>query len=204
LSEETQKVCNDPYEFRTEYGVSKLLSEIIISNAARVSDLIYQIIRPFNISGPRQLPNNGFVLPRFVVAMLTGQPLTIYGNGKQRRAFADVRDIIDATIRIAFDAPANNVWNIGNPHNEMSIEKLADLVMAQTDQRPKKVHVDPRTIHGRFFAESFDKVPQIQKIQTLLGWEPSFSLQRTISDTIEYWKERIDAGYHFNVRPGGG
>lgn len=202
LSENTFKLCNGPYEFRTEYGVSKLLSEIIISNRARLSGLAYQIIRPFNISGPRQLPDNGFVLPRFVIAMLTSQPLTVYGNGNQRRAFADVRDIVDATVKIAFDAPANNVWNIGNPGNEMRINDLANLVMERSENEPKRIYIDPREIHGDAFAESFNKVPQIDKIQKALGWSPNISLYQTMSDTIDYWRARIDSGYGFNVTSG--
>ena len=81
LSETSHKEIAGEYQVRTEYGAGKLAAEIMVCNKAKVSDLQYQIIRPFNVSGPRQQPDGGFVLPRFVVAGLTSQPLTVYGDG---------------------------------------------------------------------------------------------------------------------------
>ena len=86
----------DSFKVRNEYSIGKLLAEIVLSNTAKVSDLKYQIIRPFNISGPRQLKDGGFVLPTFTHQALKGDDITVFGDGEQIRAFTYVKDIVNA------------------------------------------------------------------------------------------------------------
>jgi len=198
LNEDSDKVCSGPYQMRTEYGVAKLLAEIMIVNKAKTSELKYHIIRPFNVAGPRQRPDGGFVLPRFVISLLTGQPLTVFGDGLQVRAFTDVRDICDAIYKITASSYENEIWNIGNPANAMSILELAEEVINYR-KKSDLVFIDPKKLHGPLFAEAKNKVAHIQKIQNLLGWTPKISLQQTIEDTINYYQKKIDEGYTFDL-----
>jgi len=196
--EDSVKVFPACYTVRSEYAVGKMASEMAIVNKARIEDLNYLIIRPFNVAGPRQKPDFGFVLPRFVVAALTGQPITVYGDGKQRRAFTDVRDICDAIHLLA--EKAEGIYNIGNPANEMSINDLADLVLSAVgNSQSGIIHVDPKKLHGDLFEEVPDKIPCIDKLKDL-GWSPKYGIEQTISDTVEYYRSKIEGGgYNFKV-----
>ena len=195
--EDSIKVFPAHYTVRSEYAAGKMTSEIAIVNKAKVADLSYVIIRPFNVAGPRQKPDFGFVLPRFVVAALTGQPITVYGDGTQRRAFTDVRDICDAIYMLAVGH--EGIFNIGNPANEMSIGDLAKLVVKYVgDTESKIVYVDPKKLHGDLFEEVPDKLPRIDKLKEI-GWSPKYSIEETIKDTIEYYRKKIEDGYYFRV-----
>jgi len=204
LHEDADKTCSK-YEIRTEYGVGKLLSEIVVVNKAKVEDrLKYHIIRPFNIAGPRQRPDGGFVLPRFVVAALTDQPLTVFGKGTQERAFTDVRDVCEAIVKIAFSDYRNEIWNVGNVSNRISIKLLAEWVMKEVkrrypDKEPRLINIGPREIHGPLFSEVVDKLPYVAKIKELLDWKAQILLEQTIVDTVDFYDEKIKSGYFFDM-----
>jgi UDP-glucose 4-epimerase len=150
------------------------------------------------VAGPRQKPDGGFVLPRFVIAALTDQPITVYGDGLQRRAFTDVRDICDAIIALSFSDHENEIWNIGNPQNEMSIRELAWLV-ADIVGKGEIISVNPKKLHGELFSEAMNKIPDIKKISSFTGWEPKISVEQTIKDVVKYYKGKIEEGYGFKV-----
>jgi UDP-glucose 4-epimerase len=194
--EDSVKVFPAHYTVRTEYGAGKMVSEIVIVNKARVADLSYVIIRPFNVAGPRQRPDLGFVLPRFVTAALTGQSITVYGDGSQRRAFTDVRDICDAIYMLGVGH--GGIYNIGNPVNETSIGDLAKLVVKCVGVESEIVYVDPKKLHGDLFEEVPDKIPYIDKLKEI-GWSPKYSIEEIINDTIEYYRKKIEDGYYFKV-----
>jgi len=125
LKESDDKLLVGDFKVRNEYSMGKLLAEIVLSNTAKVSDLKYQIIRPFNISGPRQLKDGGFVLPTFTQQALKDEPITVFGDGSQIRAFTYVKDIVDG---IYLTSVANNhmneIWNIGNGDNKLYLPLL--------------------------------------------------------------------------------
>lgn len=205
LKENSQKIYPGDYQIRTEYGAGKMAAEISVVNKARVEEkLKYHIIRPFNVSGPRQKPDGGFVLPRFIISALTEQSLTVFGDGTQERAFTDVRDICEAILQIISSEHINEIWNIGNIYNKMTINELADKVIDYVIKRyPKtlfdKIYIDPKTIHGPLFAEAIDKVPYTNKINKLVKWKPRYSLEKTINDLIDYYEEKIKNGYEFKI-----
>ena len=187
LQEHAYKLLVGDFEVRNEYSTAKLLGEIVISNTAKVSNLKYQIIRPFNISGARQLPDAGFVLPRFVTQALSGEDMTIFGDGEQLRAFTYVKDIIDG-IYLASVHNKNDIWNIGNPANKVSINYLANRVKELTNSKSDIIHIDPKTIYGPLYAEAWDKIPDPKKIQTSLDWQTTKNVDEIIKDVIEYWR----------------
>jgi nucleoside-diphosphate-sugar epimerase len=208
LTEDSVKVYPGKYEVRTEYGASKMAAEISLVNYVKVyKDFDYHIIRPFNVTGPRQSPNGGFVLPRFVIAALTDQPITVFGDGKQERAFTDVRDICEAILAIVDSEHANEIWNIGNIKNRMTIEELAQIVVNRVKAKYPEmfsseiIYIDPKLIHGALFSEAIDKVPYTMKIEELVGWRARYPLSETIDDLIEYYVQKINQGYSFRVLP---
>lgn len=184
--------CIIPGRFtvRLEYAVAKLTSEIAAINRARVTDLHVNIVRPFNIAGPRQLPWGGFVLPRFVIAALIGGPLTVFGTGQQVRAFTDVRDIVSGVLAVMRSEHRSRVFNLGNPANELSILELAHRVREVVGSRSPVVNVDPKILFGPLYEEGFDKVPEDARARTELGWEPRYDLETTIRDTMKWYAER--------------
>lgn len=203
LKEESEKKFPGIYQIRTEYGASKMAAEIAVVNKARVDNrLKYHIIRPFNVAGARQQPDGGFVLPRFVLQALKKEPLTVYGDGTQRRGFTDARDIAEGIYRIAMNKKGitNEIWNIGNPDNTMSINELAIMVIREVlggkDKSWSIKPVDPVELHGDLFSEVPEKVPYIVKIHKHLKWKPSIPILQIIKHTAAYWKEQLKNGKH--------
>lgn len=174
-------------------AIAKLLSEIVLSNQAKVnSNFKYQIIRPFNVTGRYQLPDGGFVLPRFVVQALTGEDITVYYDGKQIRAFTWVKDIVEGIYltSVAKDAYWNMEWNIGNENNEQPIQYLAEKVKEFTKTKSNIIHVDPTILHGPLFAEAPEKIPNREKITELLGWNPTKNVDEVIAEVVDFYKNK--------------
>ncbi len=190
LHEDINCIVPAKYTVRLEYAAAKLTSEIAALNKARVSNLWVNIVRPFNIAGPRQLPDGGFVLPRFVVAALTGAPLTVFGDGSQIRAFTDVRDIVSGLIAMITGPKSNLVLNLGNPANEIGILKLAQMVVKLADSRSEIQLVNPKELFGELYEEGTERVPLVEKALACLTWRPQYSLEQTILDTLAYYQSR--------------
>ena len=155
LKEEDDKLLVGDFKVRNEYSIAKLLAEIVLSNTAKVSDLQYQIIRPFNISGARQLKTGGFVLPTFVTQSLDESDITVFNGGKQIRAFTHVTDIVEG-IYLTSQSDFNEIWNVGDPANQCTILEIADRVKDKTKTKSNITFVDPKTIHGPIFFMSYN------------------------------------------------
>jgi nucleoside-diphosphate-sugar epimerase len=192
LKEESDKVLHGDFTVRNEYAISKLLSEIVLSNQSKIdSNFKYQIIRPFNVTGKYQLPDGGFVLPRFVNQALSGEDITVYYDGLQLRAFTWVKDIVDG-IYLASTASTelwNQEWNIGNEKNENTILYLAERVKELTNSKSNIIHVDPITLHGPLFTEAPEKIPNSEKIKTLLGWKATKDTDDVITEVVNFYKK---------------
>lgn len=198
LKEEDDKLLVGDFKVRNEYSIAKLLAEIVITNTAKVSPLQYQIIRPFNISGARQLPTGGFVLPTFVVQALTGQPITVFGSGEQVRAFTHVKDIVEG-IFCASQYEKSEIWNVGNPENVSSINYLADTVKRITRSPSQIQHIDPKLIHGPLYEEAWDKLPDATKISAATGWSPTKNVDEIVAEVVAYWRARLAVEPHFGL-----
>ena len=190
----SDKILRGNFSVRNEYSMAKLLSEIVLSNSAKVSDLKYQIIRPFNISGARQLKNGGFVLPTFVQQALEGNDITVFNSGEQIRAFTHVSDIVKGIYltSVADESLYNQSWNIGNAKNVSTINELARIVKSKTQSVSNVIHVDPKTIHGPLYEEAWDKVPDATKAKDNLGWDPVWTKEQIIQDVITYYQTLAD------------
>lgn len=193
LQEQDDKVLHGEFTVRNEYAIAKLLSEIVLSNHGKNDkNFRYQIIRPFNVTGKYQLPDGGFVLPRFVEQALSGNDITVYYSGQQLRAFTWVKDIVDG-IYLTSVAPENKwnqEWNIGNELNEQTIIYLAEKVKQITNSSSKIVHVDPKDLHGELFTEAPEKIPNSDKIKKELGWRPTKFVDEVIEEVVDFYKQR--------------
>lgn len=183
-NEDIDKIVPSRYTVRLEYGVAKMACEISLHNLAQATNLKVNIVRPFNIVGIGQKGEVGFVLPRFVQQALTGQPLTVFGDGYQQRCFTSVDDIVDAMLAITDSGVNREIFNIGNPGNICSINDLAKLVIGISGSNSGVIHVDPKTIYGRFYEEAWNKIPDIGKVEQMIGWYPRRPLEDIVQEVV--------------------
>ncbi|MBZ0293577.1 MAG: NAD-dependent epimerase/dehydratase family protein, partial [Anaerolineae bacterium] len=188
-SEDMPRIIQAETTSRLEYAVGKLAGETALLNLAQISDLELVIIRPFNVAGPRQSEQGGFVLPRFVQQALRGEALTIFGSGEQVRAFTHVRDIVNGLV-LAMER-GSGVYNLGNPANKISIRLLAAKVVSATGSKSRAIFTDGQSIYGPLYSEAHDKFPSSRKAMTELGWQPSQSIDDTIADVVAYHREAV-------------
>jgi nucleoside-diphosphate-sugar epimerase len=192
LKEEDPKVLNGDFTVRNEYAIAKLLAEIALANTAKIDKTFrYQTIRPFNVSGKYQLPDGGFVVPRFVNQAIKGEDITVYYDGTQLRAFTWVKDIIDGIYltSTADDKYWNQEWNIGNEKNENSILYMANKIKEIVGGTSNISHIDPTKLHGSLFSEAPEKIPNSEKIKNLLGWQATKGVDEILKEVVEYYKK---------------
>lgn len=171
---------------RLEYTLGKLMTEISLINLATVNPFRVNFIRPFNIVGPYQTGEGGFVLPRFVQSALQDKPLTVFGNGAQIRAFTHVSDLVEALLLIMESNVTCKIYNVGTPENTCSIRSLAKMVIELLDSGSQIQYVDPKMIFGSLYTDAPSKIPDISLIRNDLGWEPEWLLHQIIQDYAEF------------------
>jgi UDP-glucose 4-epimerase len=188
-SEDFDKIVPANTTVRLEYAVGKLAAETALVNTQRIKGLWTVIIRPFNISGKRQRTEGGFVLPRFVSQALKGEPITVYGDGSQIRAFTHAYDMSTGIELAMAHGRPGEAYNLGNPDNRLTILELAQRVIKIAKSSSKIEFVDPVKLHGQLFAEAANKFPNSTKAQKELGWRFTFSVDQIIQEAVDEWKE---------------
>ena len=182
LKESDDRILGSPVTLRWSYSEAKAIDESLAYAYFVEKQLETRIVRFFNTVGPRQLGAYGMVVPRFVKSAITNEPITIYGDGTQTRCFAHVYDVIDAVISIAFaDNTIGKVINIGNDF-EISINGLAQKIIAETDSKSEIVYVPYEEAYGDGFEDMERRVPNIDLINQLVGWKPKRDLSTIIAD----------------------
>ena len=186
LKESDDRILGAPVTLRWSYSEAKAIDESLAYAYWVEKKLETRIVRFFNTVGPRQLGAYGMVVPRFVQFALKNEPITIYGNGEQTRCFGHVLDAVDAVVRIAFaDNTIGKVINIGNDY-EISINDLAKKVIEQTNSKSEIVYVPYEEAYGDGFEDMERRVPNIELIKSLVGWEPKRDLSSMITDIAEF------------------
>lgn len=182
LKESDDRILGSPVTLRWSYSEAKAIDESLAYAYYVERQLETRIVRFFNTVGPRQLGSYGMVVPRFVKAALSDEPITIYGDGNQTRCFAHVYDVIDAVISVAF-APntIGKVINIGNDF-EISINDLAKKIIRETRSKSEIVYLPYAEAYGHGFEDMERRVPNIELIGQLVGWKPQRDLSTIISD----------------------
>jgi UDP-glucose 4-epimerase len=182
LKESDDRILGAPVTLRWSYSEAKAIDESLAYAYYVEKKLETRIVRFFNTVGPRQLGAYGMVVPRFVSAALSNEPITIYGSGEQTRCFGHVYDAVEAVVRIAFSPnTVGKVINIGNDF-EISINDLAKKVIAETDSKSSVVHIPYEEAYGDGFEDMERRVPNIELIHKLVGWKPQRDLSTMISD----------------------
>ena len=181
FSEDQDSLLGPSSKNRWAYAASKLVDEFLGLAYQREYGLPIVIFRLFNTIGPRQRGRYGMVVPRLIRQALEGETLSVYGDGTQRRCFCDVRDVIRAIIGLSEHPEAvGKVFNIGAA-NEISIKDLAERILKITQSRSKISLVPFADAYGTDFEDMPRRVPDTTRIQKLLGWSPSISLDETLT-----------------------
>src|SRR5690606_22222326 len=140
------------------------------------------VVRLFNTIGPRQVGRYGMVVPRFVAKAVANQPLEIYGDGSQTRAFCDARDVVRAmTDLVAEPACHGRVFNVGSDR-QVTILELADRVIALAGSGSEKRITPYEAVYGEGFEDPPHRLPDTGKIRRAIGWSPRVTLDETLRE----------------------
>jgi UDP-glucose 4-epimerase len=182
LKEDDAAIVGPPSVARWSYGLSKSLGEARIHAHQSINGHEAVIVRLFNVSGPRQSPSYGMVLPRFVRQASEGVPLTVYGDGRHARCFVHVSDAVAGLIGLMeSDEAQRGTYNLGSDQ-EMPIEALAHSVIEATGSESQIEHIPFEQVYGEDFEEPERRRPNLSAIRATLGWEPELPLRRIIED----------------------
>ena len=186
--EGAELVLGATVKHRWAYACSKLLDEFLALAYWKERKLPVVIVRLFNTVGPRQTGQYGMVLPTFVRQALGGQPITVFGDGRQSRSFTYVGDVVDALIALASEPRAvGEVFNIGNT-GEVTIRELAERVKSLTGSDSPIQYVPYDQAYETGFEDMPRRVPDISKIKALIGFQPKLELDDMIQSVIEYMR----------------
>lgn len=192
--EEDDLVIGPPTFGRWSYACSKLLDEFLAISYWREKQLPVHVVRLFNTVGPRQTGRYGMVLPRFVQQALRNQPLTVHGDGKQTRCFCHVSDVVRALVELpGYRESVGEVYNLGNTE-EVSILELANRVKQVTKSESDVRLIPYDEAYAKGFEDMRRRVPSIEKIRKLTGWQPTKSLADILNLTVEHEKQKRLAG----------
>ena len=181
-------ILGPTFKGRWSYAASKIIDEFLALAYYKERKLPVVIIRLFNTVGPRQTGRYGMVVPRFVQQALVGEPITVFGDGQQSRTFTHVKDAVWAILQlIEYPSAIGEIFNIGGKE-EISIENLALLVKDLLKSPSPVVYVPYEQAYEEGFEDMRKRVPDISKIQTLIGYEPKCSIEDIILDVAEYQK----------------
>ena len=188
FSEDDDTVFGSTNFSRWSYACSKAIDEFLGLAYHRQYGLPVLILRFFNTVGERQTGQYGMVIPRFVKAALAGEPIEVYGDGKQTRCFGYVKDVISGTIALADDAGAyGHVYNIGSSE-EISILRLAQRIKELTGSNSEIKHVPYEVAYSYAFDDLRRRVPALDKIQKRVGYMPKKSLDEILKTIIEWMR----------------
>src|SRR5579864_7040614 len=174
----------NPVGPRGVYDEAKRFSEALTMAYCRYHGVDTRIVRIFNTYGPRMRLNDGRALPNFLYQALTGEPITVYGDGKQTRSFCYVSDLIDGIYRL-FESNEHEPVNIGNPH-EITILEFAERVRALVGATA------PIVFHPLPQDDPKQRCPEITKARRILHWEPKINLEEGLRITYDYFKQKVE------------
>ena len=214
FDEETSPLVYGPIrKQRWIYSCSKQLLDRVIWAYGRAEGLRFTLFRPFNWIGPHlddiDSPKEGSsrVLTQFLHNILYGEPIKLVDGGTQRRSFTDISDGVDALMRILEnkgESADGEIFNIGNPANDISVKELAEKLVATVAAHPafgsraratKIVNISAEEYYGEGYQDILTRVPAIEKARRLLGWEPRVDLEEAVRRTVDFYvtKGRVPA-----------
>jgi dTDP-glucose 4,6-dehydratase len=173
----------NPIGPRGVYDEAKRFAEAMTVAYRRFHGVNTKIVRIFNTYGPRMRVKDGRAVPAFMSQALRNEDVTVFGDGRQTRSFCYVSDLVEGIIKL-MHAPVNDPVNIGNPQ-ELTIEEIARRIIEMTGSKSKIIYQplpedDPKV-----------RKPDITRARTLLGWEPTVSLEEGLGKTIDYFRQKV-------------
>ena len=186
FSEDDDTILGSTRFSRWSYACSKAIDEFLGLAYYQQYGLEVVVARLFNTVGPRQTGQYGMVIPRFIERALDNEDIQIYGSGKQSRCFSYVGDVVGGLISLMeSDSTAGEVYNVGSDE-EISIEGLADKIIAMTKSSSEKRHLSYEEAYGREFDDMMRRQPGLEKIKKATGFELKMSLDETLRVTIDH------------------
>ncbi len=173
----------NPIGPRGVYDEAKRFAEAMTVAYHRFHGLDTKIVRIFNTYGPRMRIDDGRAIPTFISQALRDEDATIFGSGQQTRSFCYISDLVDGIIGLMLSG-TNDPVNIGNP-TEMTIEQIARRIIEMVGSSAKVVHRPLPTDDPKI------RQPDITRARTLLGWEPTISLEQGLTTTIDYFRLKM-------------
>lgn len=190
LSEDDDRILGSPLKTRWSYSEAKAIEEVLAYSYWREKGLPAVIVRLFNTVGPRQVGHYGMVVPRFVEQALKGQPITVYGDGTQRRCFCHVADVVQALVGLLDSREAEGqVFNVG-ANEEISIAGLAEKITDQLGSDSAIVKISYDDAYEEGFEDMPRRVPNTARVRDLIGWVPQRDLAQIISDVAADMSQR--------------
>jgi len=188
-AEEHDMVLGPTTQSRWAYAASKAIDEFLAVAYHRRDGLPVVIARLFNTVGPRQTGRYGMVIPTFVRQALAGEPITVYGDGRQSRSFTFVGDTVRALLELPLhEAAFGEVFNIGGGQ-EITIMELAHLVRERAGSASEIVTLPYDQAYAPGFEDMQRRVPDIAKLQRVTGYAPSVGLAEIIDRVVEYQRQ---------------
>jgi UDP-apiose/xylose synthase len=205
FSEDTTDFTLGPVgKHRWIYACAKQLLERVLHAYGLEGQLNYTIVRPFNFIGPKidYLPSQIDGIPRvfsfFMEALLKGTEIRLVNGGSHRRCFAYIGDAVECIYRIVENPDGvcdQQIFNVGSPHNEVTIRELAELMCRiyierfdkPVDTLPRIVDVPAEEFYGDGYEDSDRRIPDISKARALLGWEPKYGLRELLELSMEFY-----------------
>jgi UDP-glucose 4-epimerase len=188
--EDADLVLGPTAKHRWAYACSKMIDEFLALAYWKERKLPVIIVRLFNTVGPRQTGQYGMVIPNFVSQALAGQPITVFGDGTQSRSFTYVGDVVRAMVALIDEPRAvGQVFNIGNG-TEITIGDLADKVKQLTGSSSAIVRVPYDQAYEAGFEDMPRRVPDISKVRSLVGYQPTVELDEILTRVIEYFRQQ--------------
>jgi UDP-glucose 4-epimerase len=178
---------------RWSYACSKAIDEFLALAYWREKKLPTRVVRLFNTVGPRQTGQYGMVIPTFVKQALAGRPITVYGDGTQTRCFGYVGDIVGALVKLMdHEGAVGEVFNIGS-NEEVSILELAQRIKELTRSESEIVMVPYAEAYEEGFEDMPRRVPDISKVDALVGFRPQMTLDGILKSVIDYQSGRMSS-----------
>jgi UDP-glucose 4-epimerase len=188
--EDQDLVLGPTEKHRWAYACSKMIDEFLALAYYKERKLPVIIVRLFNTVGPRQTGQYGMVIPNFVRQALAGQPITVFGDGTQSRSFTYVGDVVKAVVALINEPRAiGQVFNIGNGR-EITIGDLAVRIRTLTGSQSEIVRIPYDQAYEAGFEDMPRRVPDISKIRSLIGYEPSVELDEILGRVIEHFRQQ--------------
>lgn len=179
----------NPIGPRGVYDEAKRFAEAMTMAYHRYHGLETRIVRIFNTYGPRMRLNDGRVVPNFIKQAMSGDPLTVYGDGTQTRSFQYYSDLVDGVYRLLMSDETHPV-NIGNP-NEITITEFAEAVLEVTGSQSEIIYVQPED--DRVTDDPKVRRPDISRARRVLDWEPQVGLADGLAQTVAFFRDRVQA-----------